>query len=50
MIIEYKTNNGSKADAIADKSDDTMSALAPPPKYIISVNLAIRYKPVCRLN
>ena len=32
MIIEYKIDNGSKADTIADTSDDTMSAFAPPHK------------------
>ena len=32
MIIEYKIDNISKADAIADAIDDIMSALAPPPK------------------
>ena len=32
MIIEYKIDNGFKADAIADTSDNTMSALAPSPK------------------
>ena len=32
MIIEYKIDNGYKADAITDKSDDTMSALASSPK------------------
>ena len=32
MRIKYKIDNRSKADAIADKPDDTMSALAPPPK------------------
>ena len=31
MNIEYKIDNGFNADAIADTSDDTMSALAPPP-------------------
>ena len=31
MNIEYKINNGFKAVAIIDTSDDTMSALAPPP-------------------
>ena len=34
MIIEYKKNNGFKADAIAD----TMSELAPSPKKIIIIN------------
>ena len=29
MIIEYKIDNGFKADAIANTSYDTMSALAP---------------------
>ena len=48
MIIEYKIDNGSKADAIADIFDDAMSALAPPPKYIIIINLFIKYEPVCR--
>ena len=32
MNIKYKRNNGFKADAITDKSDDTMSALASSPK------------------
>ena len=32
MIIEYKIDNGFKADVITDTSDDTMSALAPSPK------------------
>ena len=32
MIIEYKIDNISKANAIADAIDDTMSMLAPPPK------------------
>ena len=32
MIIEYKTNNGFKAIEIVDTSDDTKSAIAPPPK------------------
>ena len=32
MIIEYKIDNITKADAISDAFDDTMSALAPPPK------------------
>ena len=32
MIIKYNTNNISKADALADTPDDTMSVLAPPPK------------------
>ena len=32
MIIKYKIDNITKADAIADAIDDTMSALAPPPK------------------
>ena len=32
MIIKYEIDNISKADAIADAIDDTMSALAPPPK------------------
>ena len=32
MIIEYKIDNISKTDAIADAIDDTMSVLAPPPK------------------
>ena len=30
MIIEYKIDNISKADAITDAIDDTMSVLAPP--------------------
>ena len=29
MNIEYKIDNGFKADAIADTPNDTMSALAP---------------------
>ena len=41
MIIEYKIDNGSKADT----PDDTMSALALPPKYIIIINLFIKYEP-----
>ena len=32
MNIEYKIDNGFKADVIADTSDDTMIALAPSPK------------------
>ena len=32
MNIEYKINNGSKADAIADTPFDTMSELALPHK------------------
>ena len=48
MIIYYKISNGSKADTIADTPDDTMSALAPPPKYIIIINLIIKYEPACR--
>ncbi len=32
MNIKYKIDNGFNADAIADTSDDTMSARAPPPK------------------
>ena len=32
MNIKYKIDNGFTADAIADTSDDTMSALAPSPK------------------
>ena len=32
MIIEYKIDNISKADAIANAIDDIMSVLAPPPK------------------
>ena len=32
MNIKYKIDNGINADAIADTSDDTMSACAPPPK------------------
>ena len=47
MIIEYKIDNGFKADVIADTPDDTMSALAPP-KYIIIINLFIKYEPACR--
>jgi len=46
MIIENKIDNASKADAIDDTSDDTMSELAPPPKYIIIINLFIKYEPV----
>ena len=48
MIIEYKIDNESKADAIADTPDDSMSKLAPPPKYIIIINLLIKYEPACR--
>ena len=29
MIIEYKIDNGTKADALTDKPDDKMSALSP---------------------
>ena len=43
-MIKYKIDNGFKADAIADISDDTMSAVAPPPKYIIIINLFIKYE------
>ena len=32
MIIKYKIDIISKVDAIANSIDDTMSALAPPPK------------------
>ncbi len=32
MIFEYTIDNGFKADAIADTSDDAMNALAPSPK------------------
>ena len=32
LFIEYKIDNGFKADVIADISDDTMSALTPFPK------------------
>ena len=32
MNIEYKIDNGFKADAIADTSDDTMSAPTPSSK------------------
>ena len=32
MIIEYKIDNGSKTDSTVDTPEDTMSALAPPPK------------------
>ena len=32
MNIKYKINNGFKADAITDTSDDTKSQLAPSPK------------------
>ena len=46
MFINYKIDNGSNADAIADTFDDTMSALAPP-KYIININLIIKYEPAC---
>ena len=31
MIIEYKIDNGFKADAIADTSDDTLDVLSPSP-------------------
>ena len=48
MIIKYKTNNISKADARADTIDDTMSTLTPPPKYIIIINLFIKYETACR--
>ena len=48
MIIEYKIDNGYKADAIADTLDDTMSVLVPPPKYIIIINLFIKYRPACQ--
>ena len=44
MIIEYIIDFGSKADAIADTPDDSMSALAPPHKYIIINNLIINYE------
>ena len=37
MIIEYKIDNGFKADARADTPDDTMSELSSPPKYIIII-------------
>ena len=50
MIIEYKIDNRSKADVIADTHDDTMSALDPPPKYINIINLIIKYEPSSRLN
>ena len=32
MNIKYKIDNGFKADATTDTSDDTMSELAPSPK------------------
>ena len=32
MNIEYKIDNGFKADKIDDTSDDSMSVLAPSPK------------------
>ena len=48
MIIGYKIDNGSKADTIADTPDDSMSVLVPPPKYIIIINLFIKYQPACR--
>ena len=32
MIMKYKIDNITKADAITDAIDDIMSALAPPPK------------------
>ena len=48
MIIEYKIDNVSKADVIDDTPDDTMSELAPPPKYIIIINLIIKYEPAGR--
>ena len=35
MIIEYKIDNESKADAIPDTSDVTVRVLASPAKYII---------------
>ena len=47
MIIEYKINNGFKADARADTPDDTMSELSSPPKHIIIINLFIKYEPAC---
>ena len=46
MIFEYKKYNGSKADVIDDTFDDLMGALAPPLKYIIIINLFIKYEPV----
>ena len=49
MIIEYEIDIISKLDAIAEIIDDTMSALSPPPpKYIIIINLIIKYEPACR--
>ena len=48
MIIENKIDNGYNSDIISDASDDTMSALAPPPKYIIINYLFIKYEPACR--
>ena len=48
MIIENKIDNASKADGIDDTPDDAMSELAPPPKYIIIINLLIKYEPACR--
>ncbi len=47
MIIEYKIDNGSKADSITDTFDDIMRALSPP-KYIIFINLFIKYEQACR--
>ena len=44
MIIKYKIDNGSKADAIVDIPNDTMSAPSPPPKYIIINNFFINYE------
>ena len=50
MIIEYTIDNGSKADAIADTFDDTISALAPPPKYIIIINFLLNMSRLAGLN
>ena len=47
MIIKYNTNNISQADAMVDTYDDTMSAFVPPPKYIIIINLFIKYEKAC---
>ncbi len=47
MIVEYKIDNGFKANAKADIADDTRSALAPLSKFIININLFIKYEPAC---